>query len=96
MNINTPNGNKNLDADKPFCCTHCGSENYIKYGKKNSKQVYMCKNCKRRFVDNLYFERLKVEPKIICVTLDLYFKGISLRKIVDHLKQYLLLSPFSF
>ena len=88
MTIKAPNENIKEAVDKPFCCTHCGSENYIKYGKKNSKQVYMCKNCKRRFVDNLYFERLKAEPKIICVTLDLYFKGISLRKIADHLKQF--------
>jgi len=88
MNITTPKEEIIEDSDKPFCCTHCGSENYIKYGKKNGKQVYMCNDCNRRFVDNLYFERLKVEPKIICVTLDLYFKGISLRKISNHLKQF--------
>ncbi len=76
------------DSDKPFCCTHCGSENYTKYGKKNGKQIYMCKVCKRRFVDNMFFERIKVDPKVICVTLDLYFKGISLRKISDHLRQF--------
>ena len=75
-------------SDKPFCCTHCGSEEHIKYGKKNNKQIYYCKDCKRRFVDNLYFERIKADPKVICVTLDLYFKGISLRKISDHLKQF--------
>jgi len=75
-------------SDKPFCCTHCGSENYTKYGKKNSKQIYYCKDCKSRFVDNLHFERLKSDPKIICLTLDLYFKGVSLRKICDHLKQF--------
>jgi transposase-like protein len=75
-------------SDKPFCCTHCGSEKYVKYGKKNNKQIYFCKECKRRFVDNQYFERLKVDPKVICVTLDLYFKGISLRKISNHLKQF--------
>jgi len=69
-------------------CTHCGSEKYIKYGKKNGKQQYMCKDCNRKFVDNLYFERLKGDPKIICLTLDLYFKGVSLRKICDHLKQF--------
>lgn len=88
MSITTPKEEIIKDGDKPFCCTHCGSENYTKYGKKNGKQVYMCKDCDKRFVDNLYFERLKADPKIICVTLDLYFKGISLRKICDHLKQF--------
>jgi len=52
----------------------------------------MCKECNRKFVDNLYFERLKADPKIICLTLDLYFKGVSLRKISDHLKQFYNLS----
>jgi len=88
MNITAPKEPIKEAVDKPFCCTHCGSENYTKYGKKNGKQVYMCKDCNRRFVDNQYFERLKCDPKVICVTLDLYFKGISLRKISDHLKQF--------
>ena len=88
MSITTPEENKESVDNKPFCCTHCGSENYIKYGKKNKKQQYMCKDCNRKFVDNLYFERLKGDPKIICLTLDLYFKGVSLRKICDHLKQF--------
>jgi len=88
MSINTQDVEKTLDADKPFCCTHCGSENYIKYGKKNGKQHYLCKSCNRKFVDNLFFERMKGDPKIICLTLDLYFKGVSLRKISHHLKQF--------
>ena len=88
MNINTPRDEIKEVNDKPFCCTHCGSENYKKYGKKNSKQVYKCKDCNRKFVDNMFFERRKADPKIICLTLDLYFKGVSLRKIVDHLKQF--------
>lgn len=88
MSITAPNENKDAVDNKPFCCTHCGSENYIKYGKKNNKQNYFCKDCNRKFVDNLYFEKLKADPKIICLTLDLYFKGVSLRKICDHLKQF--------
>lgn len=86
--VSTPDEEIKKENDKPFCCTHCGSENYIKYGKKNGKQHYMCKECNKKFVDNLYFERLKGDPKIICLTLDLYFKGVSLRKISDHLKQF--------
>ena len=76
------------EKTEPLFCTHCGSENYIKYGKKNGKQHYMCKECNRKFADNQYFERLKGDPNIVCLTLDLYFKGVSLRKICDHLKQF--------
>ena len=88
MNITAPKESNKIDVDKPFCCKYCGSENYVKYGKENNKQMYKCKECGRKFVDNLYFENMKVNPKIICVTLDLYFKGCSLRKISDHLKQF--------
>ena len=88
MSITTPKESIKEAVDKPFCCTHCGSENYIRYGKNNGKQVYKCKDCNSKFVDNLHFEKLKANPKIICLTLDLYFKGVSLRKISDHLKQF--------
>lgn len=30
---------------------------------------------------------MKYDPRIVATTLDLYFKGVSLRKIADHLKQ---------
>jgi len=53
--LSNPENDKKVDADKPFCCTHCGSENYIKYGKKNNKQVYKCKDCNRKFFDNLLY-----------------------------------------
>ncbi len=31
---------------------------------------------------------MRANPHAITVALDLYFKGVSLRKIVDHLKQF--------
>lgn len=34
------------------------------------------------------FASMRVNPKAIMVALDLYFKGISLRKIQDHLRQF--------
>jgi len=69
-------------------CKFCHSTNVIKYGKQNGKQYYQCKNCNRRFVNNLDFENMKYNPKIIAITLDLYFRGLSLRKISQHLKKF--------
>jgi transposase-like protein len=60
----------------------------IRYGRESGKQVYKCKVCDRKFVPDNEFKKLKYEPKIITATLDLYFKGVSLRKISDHLKQF--------
>jgi transposase-like protein len=69
-------------------CKFCHSENFIRYGKKNGKQIYQCKDCGRCFVNNVDFENMKYNPKIIALTLDLYFRGLSLRKISQHLKEF--------
>lgn len=69
-------------------CKFCHSPNFIKYGFKNKKQVYRCKDCNRKFVDNIDFENMKYNPKIIALTLDLYFRGLSLRKVCQHLKEF--------
>jgi putative transposase len=69
-------------------CKFCNSLNVVKYGKQNGKQNYICKDCNRKFVDNIDFENMKYNPKIIALTLDLYFQGLSLRKISHHLKQF--------
>ncbi len=69
-------------------CKFCHSTNIMKYGKKNGKQNYMCKACHRKFVYNADFENMKYSPKVIALTLDLYFKGVSLRKISHHLKEF--------
>jgi len=69
-------------------CKWCGSISIIKYGHEAGKQVYKCRSCDSKFVLDDGFKRLKYDPKIITATLDLYFKGVSLRKISDHLRQF--------
>ncbi len=74
--------------DNGITCKFCGSSDIIKYGKKNGRQNFMCKLCARKFVLNQGFEGMCYDPRIVATTLDLYFKGVSLRKISDHLKQF--------
>ncbi|MGC9123951.1 MAG: IS1/IS1595 family N-terminal zinc-binding domain-containing protein [Thermoplasmata archaeon] len=73
-----------IDETEPVICKSCGSPNIIKYGKNRKKQVYKCKNCNRKFVNNGDLLKLKYNPRIITLILDLYFKGVSLRKIVHY------------
>lgn len=85
--------NIGLDLSKAvLSCKFCGSSAVIKIGFRNNKvgmiQRYLCKDCSRNFVLNEAFENMKHNPKAITVALDLYFKGVSLRKIRDHLKQF--------
>ena len=73
-------------------CKYCGSPNLIKRGIRKNKsgnvQRFSCKDCGKRFVVNVGFEKMKATSQVVTVALDLYFKGISYRKIVDHLKQF--------
>jgi transposase-like protein len=78
-----------LDKDS---CAYCGSENVVKNGNRKTqgmvKQRFMCRDCKRTFIENKDFEKFKGEPKLITLVMDLYFKGVSLRKIKDHVNQF--------
>ena len=35
-------------------CFHCGSDNYVKGGRKRGKQNYICKDCKKQFIPKQY------------------------------------------
>jgi len=76
-------------------CLLCGSTHVQKWGFRYRKsgtriQRYRCTGCRHRWENGLdrTFASMRVNPKAIMVALDLYFKGISLRKIQDHLRQF--------
>ena len=75
-------------------CACCGSTHIQKWGWKyykngNRTQRFKCISCSHRWnAKNEGFERMRSNPHAITVALDLYFKGVSLRKIVDHLNQF--------
>ena len=82
------------EKEKPNCA-YCKGSYIIKrdkigkrYAKDRVKQRYRCNDCKRRFIEEKDFQKLKGNAKVTTLMLDLYFKGISLRKISDHLKQF--------
>jgi len=73
-------------------CKKCGSDRIIKIGIRHNKagdiQRFLCKECGHKFTRNEGFERMKATPKAITIALDLYFKGVSQRKILHHLKMF--------
>jgi len=73
-------------------CRYCMSRKIVEYGirknKHTCKQRYMCKKCKRTFIENDGFLNRKFPSKVITASLDLWNKGVSLRKIKDHLLQF--------
>jgi len=80
------------EPEQVLTCKFCSSENAVKRGFRNTQkgkvQRFFCKNCERFFIVDEGFEKMKSTPQIVTITLDLYFKGISMRAIVDHLKQF--------
>lgn len=65
-------------------CVYCKSVNVVKNGSRKTKtdikQRYRCKDCGRKFVlESIKY--VKGNGKIATLTMDLYFKGLSLRDI---------------
>jgi transposase-like protein len=82
-----------IETVKDEGCRLCGSPRVVKIGKIHTKhgdvQRYLCTECNRKFVANeTGFEYIKATPKAITIALDLYFKGVSQRKIMEHLKMF--------
>jgi len=81
-----------IEVAKPEDCRYCGSPNLVKIGVRHNihgdAQRLLCKDCGHKFTNNEGFEKVKATPKAITIALDLYFKGVSQRKIVEHLKMF--------
>lgn len=62
-------------------CKNCDSSQIVKIGKVNNKQRYKCKACGKTFLDDENFSGMRTQKHIIAVAMDLYFDGMSVRKI---------------
>lgn len=70
-------------------CIRCYESNIIKYGKtKKNKQIWYCKKCTKRFYEKPKEKNLRYDPRIITFSLDLYFSGLSLRKVARSLNDH--------
>jgi transposase-like protein len=74
-------------------CPKCGSFNLKKSGlrknKSGNKQRFECLVCGKRFVKDLAFKGLKADAKTVTLALDLFYKGLSQRKIKDTIAQFM-------
>ena len=88
------NFNNSKENDyKKLSCPNCESEKIIKRGFRKTEnrgkiQRYSCKDCNHRFViDNEFFRMRNHLNKITCV-LDLFYKGVSTRKVQEHFQAF--------
>ena len=74
-------------------CPKCKSKEVTKRGfritdNRQKIQRYFCKSCKNRFVFDNAFYRMRNHEQMVTQCLDMYYSGMSLRKIADHLQRF--------
>ena len=74
-------------------CPHCKTENIKKNGSRKTQnrgkiQRYKCNSCFKRFTKDEGFFRMRNHPKKITASIDLFFGGLSTRKVQAHLKAF--------
>ena len=74
-------------AEDAIPCDRCGAIRFIRYGMYGAKRVFYCKDCKHKFREPSIIKS-KFTPELVTLTLDLYFSGLSLRKIVRTVKDH--------
>ncbi|NNN17781.1 MAG: IS1/IS6 family transposase [Thermoplasmata archaeon] len=72
-------------------CESCRSTQVVSDGVRHNKsgdvQTYLCRTCGKRFADRRGFHNRRSDPEKIAISLDLYFRGLSLHKVAEHLRQ---------
>jgi len=84
---------RNNKKYKKVTCPNCSSKHTIKWGKRKTEnrgkiQRYKCEDCNNTFVIDEGFYRMRNHEKKITVAIDLYYKGVSLRKVQEHFQAF--------
>lgn len=77
-----------------ICCRYCKSEHIVKRGLSNTQnrgkqQRHLCKACKRTFIQDLGFWKMKNSEKIVTMSVDMYLSNLSSRKMRNQLKRHM-------
>jgi putative transposase len=67
-------------------CKYCQSDNVRKYGKYGDTQLYYCNDCHRKFAANDALFHMKTPANQVSSALDMYYKGLSIDEIREHLQ----------
>jgi len=74
-------------------CPHCKTEHIKKDGKRKTQnrgliQRYKCLECNKKFVLDDGFFRMRNSPQKITLCLDLFYRGVSTRKVQELLQAF--------
>ncbi len=76
----------NQTQPKP-ACKNCGSPAVVRFGSYKGVQRYYCKSCKRKFKADDSLFHMKVSAAHISSALSMYYSGMSINDIRNHLQQ---------
>jgi putative transposase len=70
-----------------FKCKYCGSKNLWLYGKYKGKQLFFCRDCKRKFTGNFALPKMRSAVTRVGDALHSYFSGMSLNEVKQNMEQ---------
>jgi putative transposase len=80
-----------VSAPSAIGCASCHSTDVIRKGVRRNKSgdvpLYLCSTCGSRFSGREGFHNRRADPEKIALALDLYFRGMSVRKVAEHFSQ---------
>lgn len=56
-------------------CKYCGSRNIIKWGQYHGIQRFFCKDCKRKFADNMALPNMQTPIDQVGSALGMFYEG---------------------
>ena len=77
-----------MEMNCPFCKSGIVVRQGLRKNKVSRKQKYQCLDCKKWFVEQDGFERMRHKPKIITRAIHMHNDGMSLFDVTTHLWQY--------
>lgn len=74
-------------------CPKCKSNKAIKWCKRKTEnrgliQRYKCKDCLNTFIQDDGFYRMRNNPQKVTCAVDLFYRGVSTRKVQEHFKAF--------
>ena len=75
-----------LDRVKALKCPHCNGKNIVRYGKYDDKQIYYCKDCRKKFIDK-ELKNKSYNAKVIINAITYYNLGHTLDKSAKLINQ---------
>lgn len=85
--------NKQSKMENKIICSKCKSKNIIKWCRRKTEnrgfiQRYKCKDCGKYFTVDEGFFRMRNNPKKITCAIDLFYRGVSTRKVQEHFQMF--------